>query len=332
MERHAPIAGETQDIYLQTGSAAMGELIQAAHRAAVSPATVLLTGERGVGKNTLARQIHEWSSWRQHSFVVIDCAVLSAKLSQHASFDDILLSLVRSSGVNEPRLVLTGAATIVFDNISKLCHLGQVRLSQFIEEHAPSANLTGDAEGPSLRLLATSTSGLAAAVAAHRFREDLFLQINEVNLEIPPLRERPEDILPLAQHMLYQASEDSRTSPSHFSPEAIAALILYRWPRNVRELRDTIKHALAQGDGGTSVTLLQLPYAIAAARWSTMTKDDFQPLISLEEMERRHIARVLIETGSLERAASTLGINPSTLWRKRRRYNLTSLPPKSNTA
>ena len=151
MERHAPIDGETQDIYLQTGSAAMGELIQAAHRAAVSPATVLLTGERGVGKNTLARQIHDWSSWRQHPFVVIDCAVLSAKLSQHASFDDILLSLVRSSGVNEPRLVLTGAATIVFDNISKLCHLGQVRLSQFIEQHAPCANLKGDAVGASLR-------------------------------------------------------------------------------------------------------------------------------------------------------------------------------------
>jgi two-component system, NtrC family, response regulator AlgB len=318
-----------QDICLQTRSSAMGGLIGAAHRAAGAPVIVLLTGERGVGKKTLARQMHEWSAWRGHPFVVVDCAALSPML-QTASFEEALVSLARSCGVWDPRAGRIGQSTILLDNVADLCALGQCRFLQFLEENAPCTKPGGYAAGGSFRLMAASNRSLAAEVGANRFRQELFFRINVINLEIPPLRERPEDILPLAEHMLRHPSRRRGSSPMHFSPDAVAALARYRWPGNLGELRNAVEHAAVLAKGAPAVTVRHLPRTITAGR-AVPDVDDSHPLTSLEEVERQHIARVLSETQSFEKAAATLGIHLTTLWRKRRRYNLMSPPAKSNT-
>jgi NtrC-family two-component system response regulator AlgB len=206
--------------------------------------------------------------------------------------------------------------------------MGQSRLLQFMEENAPCAKPGWNAASTAFRLIAASNRSLAAEVAADRFREELFFRINVINLEIPPLRDRPEDILPLSDHMLRAASRRTGSSPMQFSPDAMAALARYRWPGNLGELHHAVEHAAVLAEGAPAVTLRHLPRVIAGQ--SAPAADDSHPLTSLEEVERQHIARVLSQTQSFEKAAATLGIHLTTLWRKRRRYNLMSAPAKPN--
>ncbi|SRR5579875_467975 len=316
------------EICLQTAGMQMGELIRAAHRAAMTSLTVVLTGESGVGKKTLARQMHEWSAWRGHPFVSVDCAALSETMLQGASFAEVLASLATDSVLRGPHPAMIGSSTILLNNIADLCALGQKRLLQFMADHAPGTSAGSCAAGAPFRLMAASERSLAAEVAAHRFHQELFFRINVIGLEIPPLRERPEDILPLAYHILREVSQRSGVCPMRFSPEASAALTLYRWPGNVRELRGAVEHAIAHAHHAPAITLRHLPRAVSAAR----SNDGRRQLTSLEEMEREHIARVLAQAESLEQAAATLGIHLTTLWRKRRRYHLTSPLAKTNPA
>jgi len=158
-----------------------------------------------------------------------------------------------------------------------------------------------------------------AEVAAHRFREDLFYRLNVIALRVPALRERPEDIVRLAEGLLTVAAARNHRQTLRFAPEAETALTAYRWPGNVRELRNAIERAavLAQGD---LVTPEYLPDALFQEALP-ITAVGEQPA-SLEDVEREQIVRVLAESPTLEDAAETLGINVSTLWRKRKRYKI----------
>ncbi len=323
--RAAAMDSWSEDICLQTSSAQMGAVINAAHRAATTPVAVLLAGESGVGKKTLSRQIHEWSPARSLAFVMVDCASIPVPIWQMESFGELFAALARDFGGIDPQSWRNATSTIVLDNIESLCASGQMRLAQFVRENAPRLEAAGDGTTSSLRLIMVS-NGSPAGAAAKAFFEQLLLS-GAVSLEIPPLRERPEDILPLANHMLCCASRRRGLSPMHFSPDAMAAMAVYGWPGNLLELRKAVERAVVIAQGAPAVTLRHLPRTIAAAK-SVPAADDCPPLTSLQEMERQHIARVLAETRSFEKAAATLGIHLSTLWRKRRRYNLMSPPAK----
>jgi NtrC-family two-component system response regulator AlgB len=296
----------------------MKMLLDAAYKTASTSAPVLLTGETGVGKSVLARQIHEWSSWREQAFVVVDCASISKSLLEGVPFDQVI-GLIRSSGGHRlPADRLLGG-TFFFNKVSDLSELGQRRFLQFVEEQDFNAVFDQARSRRRHRIIVACNQNLAAKVAAKRFREDLFFKISVINLEVPPLRDRVEDIRALANNLLYNVSLVIERPGLQLSPDAVAVLTRHRWPGNLRELRDAIERAaiLSRRDIITSQALSRA-IAIKEADLSIPPRS----LTSLEEVERRHILRVLSQAGSLKHAAVILGIDLSTLWRKRRRYNL----------
>lgn len=305
--------------FFETRSGHMQKVLAAANKAAVTAAPILLTGERGVGKSALARRIHEWSEWHGWPFIVVDCESLYQPPSQDAPLDRILAGGVGWSRDWHPPLNVPGGGTIFFDNFSHLCELGQARVLEFWEEQN-FQSVFAQGGGTTYRIVAACDSDLRAEVAAGRFREDLFFRISIISLAVPPLRDRFEDLEPLASYLLANLSIVTQRPGLRFAPDSINVLARHSWPGNVRELRNVIECAccLSRGD---RITARMLSRVIAAENTGELKVSP--PLTSLEEVERDHIARVLSQTASLKEAAAILGIHICTLWRKRRQYNLT---------
>ena len=169
------------------------------------------------------------------------------------------------------------------------------------------------------RIIAATNRDLEQEVAAGRFRDDLYYRLNVIALAVPALRERPEDLLPLAQRLLSAAAMRNRRTALNFSPEAAQALCRYRWPGNVRELRNAIERAVVLSRGET-INQEDLPDSIFRSQPAPHSAPETSA--SLEEVERDHIRRVLGSAVTLEEAADTLGISVATLWRKRKRYGI----------
>jgi NtrC-family two-component system response regulator AlgB len=167
------------------------------------------------------------------------------------------------------------------------------------------------------RIIAASNRDLPAEVTAHHFREDLFYGLNVIPLRVPPLRERAEDICPLAERLLTAVAVRNRRAPLHFSPDAHAVISNYRWPGNVRELLNAVERAVV-----LSWTDLIGPECLPDALFQPLSQDSNNSSTSLDDLEREHIVRVLSGSPTLQDAAERLGINVTTLWHKRKRYHL----------
>ena len=303
--------------FLDSRSPAMRRLLETAEQAAVSDATILLTGESGTGKNVLARQIHRWSQRREHPFVVVNCTTLSEPLLESELFGHMRGAFTGAIKDKRGRLEAADGGTVFLDEIADLSALLQTKLLRFVQEQSFERVGGEQTIKVDVRIIAASNRNLQSEVEAHRFREDLFYRLNVITLQVPSLRERPADILPLAKRMLSAAAVRNHRPQLRLSTEAAAAITRYRWPGNVRELRNAIERAtiLSQGD---AITVEHLPDSVLSDGASAATST----LASLEEVEREHILRVLSESPRLEDAAASLGIDSSTLWRKRRRYKL----------
>jgi NtrC-family two-component system response regulator AlgB len=290
----------------------MLRLLENARQAAGSNATILLTGESGTGKSLLARQIHLWSPRRAKPFSIIDCTRLSQQ--QDGSGLD-----APSIATSSEQALLAGAegGTVFLASVDALHPALQSRFARLVQER--TIQTTEREKRIDMRIIASSHRDLLPEVRAHRFNEDLFYALNIISLHVPPLCERPGDILSIAAYLLAAAAIRNNRGDLHLSPEAAAAMTLYRWPGNVRELRNAMEATAVLCEGET-VTLETLPEAISMNAAGVIVP----PLskTSREEIERQHILRVVAESATLEQAAATLGINVTTLWRKRRRYNL----------
>jgi len=296
----------------------MIRLLEIARQAAASEATLLLTGESGTGKNVLARQIHRWSPRHERPFIVVNCTTLSEELLESELFGHVRGAFTGAIKDKPGRLEAADGGTVFLDEIADLSAALQTKFLRFVQEQS-FERVGGDRTiRVDTRMIAASNRDLRAEVIARRFREDLYYRLNVIILAVPPLRERREDILPLAQWMLTAASLRNRRSPMQLASEAAAVLKQYNWPGNLRELRNAIERAavLCRSD---VVTPDDLPDSVFREERAGLPA---VPPSTLEEIEREHIMHVLKQSTTLEEAAAKLGINVTTLWRKRKRYQV----------
>ena len=304
---------------LDSRSPAMIQLFEVARQAAASNATILLTGASGTGKNVLARQIHRWSPRRERPFAVVNCTTLSEDLLESELFGHMRGAFTGAVKDKPGRLEAADGGTVFLDEIADLSPALQTKFLRFVQEQS-FERVGGDRTiRVDIRIIAASNRDLNAEVVARRFREDLFYRLNVITLTVPPLCKRCEDILPLAEWMLAAASVRNGRRPMRLAAETVSALQHYQWPGNVRELRNALERAavLCRSD---LINPDDLPDSVFHEPASAALDTGQQA--SLDEVEREHILRVLTQSATLEEAAATLGINVTTLWRRRKRYGI----------
>ncbi len=284
----------------------MRTVLQLVERISDSPASVLLTGESGTGKEKVARTLHTNSSRREKPFFPVHCPSLTeAELS--------------GDGENNPLLQARGG-TLFLDELGKLPLELQPLMLQAIERGVPGTL----GEGLDARIVAATNVDLESAVADGAFREDLFFRINVIHIEMPPLRARGNDVLLLAQKFLDRVAPLSGKPVRGFQRQAAERMLAYNWPGNIRELHNCVEHAVALTQFNL-IGLEDLPAKVRSYRSShvVVASDNPTELVSMAEVERRYIARVMeAAAGNKSLAAKILGFDRKTLYRKLDRYDL----------
>jgi two-component system, NtrC family, response regulator AlgB len=304
---------------VESRSRSFRALIERARQAATSEAIVLLTGETGVGKNVLARQIHEWSPRRKGPFATLKCATVSESLLESELFGCEANSLNPHAEPKAGRLEAANGGTLFLDEVGDLSLNLQTKVLRFLEDGSFERGGDDLTTTVDTRIIVASNRDLTKKVSAGEFRSDLYYRLNVVSLHVPPLREHMEDLMPLAERLLAEAVSRNRRSGLEFSVEAKKALTAYTWPGNVRELRNVIERAVVLSRGNL-IDKTDLPEAIFGPLGEAQSYVTSRA--TLDQIEEEHIRRVLAQTDSREDAAATLGIGVATLWRKRRRYHI----------
>jgi NtrC-family two-component system response regulator AlgB len=307
----------------ETRSPVYSRFLQSAARAAASDAVLLLQGESGTGKNVLARWIRANSPRAESAFVTVNCPALTGDLVTGALFGQRKDSFAGPVANTTGKVEEADGGTLLLDQVGELTADAQLRVLRFLNERTYERLGEATKRHADVRVIATTNRDLEAEVRAGRFREDLFYRLNVVTLTLPALRERPEDIPLLARHYLAIAGRKQGRPMLSFTVEAEQALVVHRWPGNLRELRNAIERAviLASSDVLNVADLGRLPPSAAAGGQAMQTTCVGAP-ISLDTLEREHVARVVAQSPSLEAAARVLGIDATTLQRKRKRYGL----------
>ncbi len=290
-----------------------------AERVAASDATVLVLGETGTGKSILARHIHQRSPRAARPFMTVNCATISSNLIENELFGHAKGAF---TGADQPRAGYVEAAkngTLFVDEVGDLGKETQGKFLRLLEEREYVR--VGDTEPrrSDARIVAATHRDLKASVSDGSFRDDLFYRLNVVTIRLPALRQRREDIPALVASFLKPPAPSSHARTLNVSPEAMAALVAYEWPGNIRELSNVLERATLLANSDTLTPDL-LPEEVRASARTTLPLSDNDE--SLEAAERRHIAQVLARHPTLDTAAKALGVDPSTLYRKRERYGL----------
>jgi NtrC-family two-component system response regulator AlgB len=304
---------------LQTEEPAVKQALELAFKAAAGEATVLIRGESGTGKGVLARAIHAHSPRAAASFVTVHCPSLSTELLESELFGHVRGAFTGAIRDTEGRVAAAAGGTLFLDEVGDLPPPLQPKLLRLLQEKRYERVGETRTRAADVRIVAASNRDLNAAVAAGTFREDLLYRLNVIEVTLPPLRQRRQDIRPLADHLLRFFVRQSGKPVSSFTAEARAALERYPWPGNIRELRNAIERGVLLA-AGPEVGLADLPAQVSAP--APAAKVEIGGAVTLEQLEAEHIRRVLQSTASLDEAATLLGIDPSTLYRKRKRYGL----------
>jgi two-component system response regulator AtoC len=297
-------------------SSKMQRVIEVIKIVAKSNATVLITGESGTGKELVARAIHSQSHRRGKPFVAVSCAALPESLLESELFGHEKGSFTGAYAQKKGRFEFASGGTLFLDEVGEMSANIQVHLLRVLEEKEFTRVGGNQPIKVDVRVVSATNKDLKKAVASGEFREDLYYRLNVVTIELPPLRERKEDIPLLAQHFLNDFALENQKRITGFSPEATESLLAYDWPGNVRELENAIERAVILAKDSV-ITVAELPQEnMSLGRSDSVGKN-------LKEMEKSHIMDVITGTGgNYSEAARILGITRMTLYNKVKEYGL----------
>jgi len=287
-------------------------------RAAGTAAPILLWGESGTGKTALAHEIHRISPLQSRPFVTVKCPGYSSEWLDSELFGYARGAFAGALKESWGKVAAAHGGTLLLDEIGELPMEIQSKLLRLLQENKYERLGEARTRVAEVRIIAVTNRDLPAAVRAKRFREDLFYRLNVISVEVPPLRRRAADIPRVARNFLaFFAGQLSRPITG-FTPEAMNCLQRYSWPGNVREVRNVLERAVIITQG-SKIGLEDLPESIRTSPPVEVTPG---AMVTLDELERQHISKVLVTAESMEAAARTLGIDPATLYRKRKRMQL----------
>lgn len=324
-KKRAMLVSEGNDTTMYWGnSAAIRPLRALVEKVSTTDANILITGENGTGKDMLAREIHRLSNRKDGPMVVVDMGAITESLFESELFGHVKGSFTDAHADRIGRFEAADGGTLFLDEIANLPYYLQAKLLTAIQKRSFIKVGSNTPQPTNIRLICATNRDLDEMVRKGEFREDLLYRINTIHLHIPSLRERKEDILPLARMFLERYAKQYGRTNGTFAPDAAARLLAYPWYGNIRELQHTIEKAVILADDGElraeSLQLADMAERENASGTEEKTEMAFH---TLDEMERTMIQQAIGQCdGNLSQAAAKLGVTRQTLYNKMKRYGL----------
>ena len=312
------LARESPPIDLESAEPATRRALEIAFKAAETPANILILGPSGTGKSVLARELHRRSAQRDAAFVTVSCPSLSRELLEAELFGHVKGSFTGAVADATGKVAAADGGTLFLDEIGELPLEIQPKLLRLLQEREYERVGEARPRRANVRVIAATNRPLADEVKAGRFREDLYYRLNVITVALPGLHERPGDLARMAESYRKFFSVRLGKKITAFAPAVSAAFAGYRWPGNLRELRNVIERATILA-GGETIELCDLPEEFGTKSDPTIAVG---ARVTLDELEAEHLRRILALCRNLDEAARTLGIDPATLYRKRQKLGL----------
>jgi two-component system, NtrC family, response regulator len=295
----------------------MQNVLETVRKVSTTEIPILITGESGTGKELIANAIHKLSERKDGPFIAINCGAIPEALLESELFGHEKGSFTGANTQRKGKLEYANGGTLFLDEIGDLLPELQVKILRFLQEKVIERVGGRQLIPVDIRIVAATNQNLEADVKANRFREDLYFRLAVVKLALPPLRERGNDVIQLAEHLVLAFSKELKRAPKKFSKSALEAIRKYDWPGNVRELQNRVKRALVLADGptiGPAELELELPNSSASV--STLRE-------AKEALEREILLNALRENnGNISKTAKSLGVSRPTLYDLMARYGL----------
>ena len=314
-------SGRSRNASLIGHSKKMVEVFKLVGKVAHGRTTVLIQGESGTGKELIARAIHDNSSRAAHRFVAVNCSAIPDSLLESELFGHTKGSFTGAYALRHGLLEEASDGTFFLDEVGDLSSAGQAKLLRVLQEGETRRVGSNESVRVDVRVIAASRRNLAELVAAGRFREDLLYRLNTVTIHLPPLRERPEDIPPLADFFLARYGDQKEVPVTSFSSAARHALVEYSWPGNVRELEHVVERAVALASHAI-LSIDDLPPEVIYKNGGGFNHANMFPG-TLKALQKEQVLKMLESThGNKNRTARLLGISRRTLYRLLEQYGL----------
>ncbi len=296
------------------------DVLKLAEHVAPTDSTVLIQGESGTGKEVIARYIHNLSSRNDGPFMSINCGALPENLLESELFGHVKGSFTGAVRDKQGLFAAARGGSFFLDEVGEMPASLQVKLLRVLQEREAIPVGATEAIPVDVRIIAATNRELEEEIRRGNFRSDLFYRLNVIAINLPPLRERRDDLLLLIEALLQNLASETGTEPKALAAEALDAVMVYEWPGNVRELDNALEHAVVLTRGNL-IEASSLPERITKRRKEPLVAERSYRNPTLEVIERAYIMWVLqAEGGNKTRAAEVLGIDPSTLYRKLSRY------------